>query len=271
MENKFISPYKIIVIKGIIGIIVSIISIIISSLLKCEKMNGDEDFEDYQTFKFFVCSADYKGEKYYDHFIGYFTSFENAKERFKEAMLLILYSIVHFICELCFIFTNKFLSPTHYLIAESLYSLLHIPFDYLSLDDYNSVINELNGSDDPTVSDNSDDDNPDFYTVYQAIVHTFGTRILRFFSSIFDFFGYIIYLEIIELRFCGLNRNIKKISEKEQVLMQMMIMEIIQVLIQRKEMNRNQKKRKISISKNIYLKSCFYIKIYLLIKIDVLY
>ena len=210
MENKFISPYKIIVIKGIIGIIVSIISIIISSLWKCDKMDGTEGFEDYQTFKFFVCSADYKDEKYYDHFIGYFTSFENAKERFKEAMLLILYSIVHFICELCFIFTNKFLSPTHYLISESLYSLLHIPFDYLSLDDYNSVINELNGSDDPTVSDNSDDDNPDFYTVYQAIVHTFGTRILRFFSSIFDFFGYIIYLEIIELRFCGLNRNIKK-------------------------------------------------------------
>lgn len=45
---------------------------------------------------------------------------------------------------------------------------------------------------------------------YNAVVHTFGIKILKFIACFFDFFGYIIYLEILELKFCGLNKNIKK-------------------------------------------------------------
>ena len=96
---------------------------------------------------------------------------------------------------------------------------MHIPIEYISVEDYNKILDELgknNKSDGPDDSDSKDNVNkiPDFYTIYQAIVHTYGTRILRFVSSIFDIIGYIIYLEIIELKFCGLNRNIKKNIQK---------------------------------------------------------
>ena len=202
MENKFISPYKIIVFKGIIGTIFSIICIIISSLWICD----DKDILTDKNFKLFVCSVKYKNEIYYDHFISYFTEFEGQKLR--EVLLLILYSIVHFITELCFIFINKFLSPTHYLIAESLFTLLHIPFDYLPADKINDINKEVDN-----YKENQDlyqDESDLIFAYYKAIICVLGSRILRFISSFFDFIGYLIYLEIIELRFCGLNRNIKK-------------------------------------------------------------
>ena len=192
MENKFISPYKIIIFKGIIGTIVSVIGLIISSLWKCplkyiyyENQEEDKEMVDLQNFNFFVYSVEYNdGNFYYDHFIQYFDSSYN---RFKEAMLLILYCFVNFITELCLLFINKFLSPTHYLIAESLWA---------DFDEINQKIKEKQ--------------NVDNLNIYQAIVHTLGTRILRFISCFFDFIGYIIYLEIIELKFCGLNKNIRK-------------------------------------------------------------
>ena len=37
---------------------------------------------------------------------------------------------------------------------------------------------------------------------------------MKFVSCIIDFIGYIIYLEIIELKFCGLNQNLRKNIEK---------------------------------------------------------
>ena len=202
MENKFISPYKIIIFKGIIGTIVSIIGLIISSLWKCHNIYDKDaiksiEMVDLQNFKFFVCSVKYNNHNYYyDHFIQYFDSSYN---RFKEAMLLILYCFVNFITELCLLFINKFLSPTHYLIAESLYSLIHLPMDYFSGADFDEINKKIKQR-----------QNIDNLNIYQAIVHTLGTRILRFISCFFDFIGYIIYLEIIELKFCGLNKNIKK-------------------------------------------------------------
>ena len=42
------------------------------------------------------------------------------------------------------------------------------------------------------------------------MIHTFGNRILKFIACFFDFIGFIIYLEIIELKFCELNKNLKK-------------------------------------------------------------
>ena len=224
MENKFISPYKIIIFKGIIGIIVSIIGLIISSLWKCpkeyeqeednkNKTNKDEAYNrsfnlsDYQNFKFFVCAVQYPNQTgsnkttyYYDHFIGYF-SLVNKKTI--EPLSIILYCIINFITEICLIFINKYFSPTHYLIAESLYSLIHIPMDYFSVISYKEMKEKI-----------QDDQKADNKSIYLAIVHTIGTRILRFISCFCDFFAYTIYLEIIELKFCGLNQNIKKNIQK---------------------------------------------------------
>ena len=204
MEIKFISPYKILLYKGLLGFIGAIFGLIISSNFQCKEALSDKEkgITDKKIFEFFVCTNEYNHNYYYDHFISYFVSFENSS-RIKESIVLILYCILHFITEFSLILINKFLSPTHYLIAESFYSLIHIPFHYLSNETYDEL-KEL-GNDVSKVN---------LLNLYNAIFHTLKTRILRFISCICDFICFMIYLEIIELKFCELNKNIKKNIQK---------------------------------------------------------
>ena len=53
---------------------------------------------------------------------------------------------------------------------------------------------------------------------YKSIIHTFGTIILKFIACFFDSIGYIIYLEVVELKFCELNQNIKKNIEQRAAI-----------------------------------------------------
>ena len=207
MEIKFISVYKIIIYKGLVGILGSSIGLIISSCFKCDEQLSKEnkDIKEMKIFEFFVCPNEYKGDYYYDHFLSYFSSLKEGKS--KEAIVLISFSFFHFFTELSLILINKFLSPTHYLIAESLYSLIHIPLNYLTSASYDEIKDELDEGSDIDIED-----------LYNAIVQTFGTRILKFIACFFDFIGYLIFLEIIELKFCDFNKNIKKNIEKRAII-----------------------------------------------------
>ena len=178
MEYKFISPFKIIFNKGIIGIIAASLGLIITTKFKCnEKLSKDnEDIKEMKFFEFFVCSDEYNGT-YYDNFKSYFNSFDNGKT--KEGFLLFFYSILHFFTEIFLIFINKYLSPTHYLIAESLYSLIHIPFNYLSSASYDEIKETLNNGEKVKIE-----------SIYNAVIHTFGNRILKFIECFFDFIGF---------------------------------------------------------------------------------
>ena len=207
MEYKFISPLKILFSKGMSGIISATIGLTITTKFKCnEELSKDKDnISEMKFFEFFVCSNEYNNNYYYDHFISYFKSFGN--DRFKEGILLSIYCILHFLTELSLIFTNKYLSPTHYLITESIYLLIHTPLNYLLNASYDEIKNEMNNKEKINI-----------INVYNAIIQTFGTRILKFIAYFFDFIGYIIYLEIIELKFCELNKNLKKNIEKRATI-----------------------------------------------------
>ena len=196
MEIQFISPFKITFYKGFFGIFGAIIGLIISSNLQCEK--EDKESKDLH---FFVCSNEYNSKFYYDHFFAYFTN-KNI-DKVIEPIVLIFYSIFHFCAELSLVLVNKFLSPTHYLITESIYSLIHVPLRYLVNAKYNEIKDELDKGKDISL-----------LNLYDAIINTFGITLLKFVSCIIDFIGYIIYLEIIELKFCGLNKNLRKNIQK---------------------------------------------------------
>ena len=45
-----------------------------------------------------------------------------------------------------------------------------------------------------------------------------GPMILKFNAAFFEFIGYLIYLEIIQLNFCGLNRDLAKNIKKRAKL-----------------------------------------------------
>ena len=201
MELKFISPFKIILYKGIIGVLATTIGIIISSLLTC----NEEWSQKNMIFEFFVCSDYYESSWYYDNFVSYFVSLNKSDTKSYEIMFLFLYCIFNFLSELSIVFINKFLSPTHYLIAESLYSLIHIPLHFAT----NIKEEEISKIKDLDL---------DYSKIYNSILQTFGTRILRFISCFCELINFLIYLEIIELKFWDLDKNIRKNIEKRAIL-----------------------------------------------------
>ena len=203
MELKFISPYKIILYKGIVGVLGSTIGIIISSCLTCNE--GEEKTTKNLIFECFICSDQYNNAYYYDNFISYFVSLNNSKYKIYEIFFLILYCIFNYLSELSLVLVNKFLSPMHYLIAESLYSLIHIPFHFAT----NIKEEEISKIKDHGL---------DYLKIYNSIVQTFGTRILRFIACFFELINFLIFLEIIILKFCDLDKNIRKNIESRATI-----------------------------------------------------
>ena len=45
-----------------------------------------------------------------------------------------------------------------------------------------------------------------------------GPMLLKFASALFEFLGYMIYMEVIQLNFCGLNRDLSKNIKKRAKL-----------------------------------------------------
>lgn len=243
METKFVTPYKIAFYKGVVGFIISLIILIISTNIKCDEKlvtivnnndsnntnstnntinnntnntlmnyyvfnaeinetNGTNETINTKLFEFIVCSINYSDSIYYDHFIEYFDSLnrENPSKKHLELIFGFLYFNLHFIASYSLIIVNKYLSPIHCLIVESLYSTVHITFQFIF----------------ESFGDN------DFYTIltedfYCSLIKTKGTRILKIIAYLVGVFGYFIYLEIIELRFCGLNTNIRRNIRKRAI------------------------------------------------------
>ena len=181
LEIKFVSPLKILYFKGIIGIFASSLGLIFSSNIECEP-NESVDYTK-GIIDYLNCSNEYNNSIYYDHFSLYFK--DGSMKKTEEALILLLYALFNFFTELSLILINKYLSPTHYLIAESLYSLIHPPLQ--------------------------------FYTKDKDIEKNQLTIILKFLSSLSEIISYLIFLEIIELKFWGLNLNLRKnISQRAQ-------------------------------------------------------
>ena len=161
MQIKFISPYKIILIIGIFGFIISIIASIVSY-----KINYIDNF-----YNFFSSMRNVlNGEKPYKFWVEIFCIYP-------------LYSFAGFM-EITFeIFTIYYLNAFYVLAANTLYFFIA-----------ELIIFMLNISSDGL-----------------KIVHFVITEL----TEIFAFLGFMVYLEIIELNFCGLNENIKRrIMEK---------------------------------------------------------
>ena len=113
MDKYFLSPYKIIIIIGIIGfiinLIISIIFIGINTHKKCEEKKED-DKDKYNIF----C---------YNDLSKYFSSISDHKnyEIFLEILLTLFYIIFSFIGLLCELLIIKYLNPTYILWADNLY------------------------------------------------------------------------------------------------------------------------------------------------------
>ena len=174
MDKKFISPYTIILITGILGLISNIIfSIYLKNKINNNKCHFGQDNESYNIY----CYGD---TAYYFKTIKAIKGFQ----LFKEIILSIFYILSYFINFTCEIFIIKYLNPNYILMSDNIY------FEIVK------IINYI--------------DEPNKKLLFTKFV------ILQI-SEVLEFIGCAIYLEIIELKFCGLNTNIKrKIMERAE-------------------------------------------------------
>ena len=240
MQSKFISSYKLLFYKGIFGIAFTTIALIITTNVPCE--NNDYTIRPFgpppeggkpdgpppdgappgpppelndtniteHTFQLYICRDHYLNETYFDNIYSYFNNSDSIypNNTLGEVLILITYFFLNFISNLSIILVNKFLTPFHYLITESFYSLIHIPYQYFTRDSMDELIKKLENDYNEVTQDK----------LYQLFFQKDGLMFLKFAAAFFEFLGYMIYLEIIQLNFCGLNRDLSKNIKKRAKL-----------------------------------------------------
>ena len=173
MEKYFISPYKIIIIIGILGfffdLIIALIFINKAKGIDCPKLNDNNKPKSPK----FYCYLDVN---------DYFSNFLKIKP--KEIFLTISYIIFSFLSLMCEIFIIKYLNPNFLLMSDNVYYIITKIIQFYQSKKRKHIVIR--------------------YIIIQI-------------ADIFEFFACLIYLELIELRFCGLNKNIKrKIIERSE-------------------------------------------------------
>lgn len=179
MEKKNYSPYKLIILIGIIGIIIISISLTISSIFICDPIFKD------------ICKVyiNKNNKKYYDNILIYFSNLKNQTtlELLIEILVITpLFTFANFMKVLFEILIIYYLNPIYVLINEALvYGTLSI-LAYI-LNDKEDRINKK-----------------------KFIINVTLDNIA--------IIGYFIYLEIIELRFCGFNKDVRSsISQRGKI------------------------------------------------------
>ena len=171
LEYKFISRYSIIIIFGIFGFILTSILITITSIFKC---GSSENYK-------IICNIDSTSSenKYYDSIPIYFKNLKKEKDLYFWIEVLIiypLYLIINFLDINYELLTIYYLSPVYVLINDSLFYGLVSLFSFL-----------LNFNEE-----------------------TYVKSLIYLVANMISFFGYSIYVEIIELNFCMLNNDLRK-------------------------------------------------------------
>ena len=221
MHSQFIPSYKFLFYKGIFGICFCIIALIFSTNFPCQNAPSkpspiedlDQKINETKHYEPIKCRDHFQDNAYLDNFYSYFTNdYDKLPNNITgEVLILIGYFFFNFIANFSLILVNKFLSPFHVLITECFYSLIHYPFQHF----ISSSKEEREKGRDNTKNYNngSEEDKKyfDFFNDWKLIL----TEVIALF---FEFLGYLIYMEIIQLNFCGFNRDISKNIKKRAKL-----------------------------------------------------
>ena len=206
MDIKFISPYIIIITTGIIGFFLNIIILMFSTNYNCIVTENAKNYTDC------FCLVHYDNHIYYDNItydenISYYDNFKiyitNLQDRYHNVnvsnanqpendyflpktqffieilAMTPIYFVVAFLEFTCEIFIIYYLNPNYILIRDNLYYGTSRVIKILYTEKYYEHISLLQ------------------FCILEL-------------AEIFAIFGYLIYLEIIELRFCDLDKNLKR-------------------------------------------------------------
>ena len=180
MDFNYILPYKIIFMTGCFALLVISILLTITSLFDCDKEKNNN------------CNVDRNNKYYYDHPSIYFSDLKdiyNDKKiyhLFAEIIIIPIFSFLSYLKFLLKILIIYYLNPFYTLVGENVYYILNIIIKLISIN--------LSYDTDETIK-----------------------VILSYFIEVLSGIFYLIYLEVIELRFCGFDKNLKRrIQERGQ-------------------------------------------------------
>ena len=171
MDLKFVSHRTLLMSYGLTGFIICLLAGIFTSLVPC-----------FDFIHNYVCVINYKDKMYYDHILNYYESWKN----FLVRLIVIVLGMVTF-------FLNKFF----YTLIIKKYTPIHVIFSF----PIQFFIEKT------------------FLLIFTAIFfidHLFAkeNQLKKFLldesGDIASIIGFLIYLEMIELNFCGFNYNLKK-------------------------------------------------------------
>ena len=173
MDLRYLSPYWVIIIIGISGTLLTLIILIISSFFKCP-----DSFID-------ACKVEHhenKGIYYLDNALVYFYKLKDlGNQMYIEIFLIIPFLfVINFLQFTCEIWIIYHFNPFFILLRDNIYYLIYrLIFVIINHDDFEKYI-----------------------SLTQFIILEL--------SEILSIIAFLIYLEIIELRFCGLDKSLKK-------------------------------------------------------------
>ena len=186
MELKYISEKKILMIYGLMGAIISFILCIITTFKNCKDNEDESNIYDY------ICKVKYNNKIYFDNFKAVYQTLK-AKKYVWITILKTFFGII------CF-YINKYFSMLIIKNFTPVHLILCFPVYYIT-QKIILIINTL-------VREKK------FFSV-NRINYIEAKFLLDILGDILSSLGFLVYLEIIELNFCGLNYNLKgKISER---------------------------------------------------------
>jgi hypothetical protein len=196
MDLKYVSPNKLLFYYGIAGAIISTLICIITTFVKCDDVNSPKDIYDY------ICKIPYNGEeqnnfnyseRYFDSFIFYFNTFGGKINKgFKP--IEILYEIIIIIFGILTFFFYKYfsllviqnLTPIYLIFSNPIYFFLQksilLIYTYINIGNFFT-------------------DEAIQYVIYKCILDLGG--------DLMSIIGFLVYLEIIELKFGNYDYNLK--------------------------------------------------------------
>ena len=196
MDLKYVSPNKLLFYYGIAGAIISTLICIITTFVKCDDIKSPIDIYDY------ICKIPYNNEtqnnftyyeRYFDSFIFYINTFRGKIN--KDFQLIeVLYEIIIIILGMVTFFFYKYfsilviqnLTPVYLIFSNPIYFLLQksivLLYSYIKKDDLFQ-------------------DDPIKYIIYKFCLDLSG--------DLFSIIGFLMYLEIIELKFSNYDYNLK--------------------------------------------------------------
>ena len=171
-DLKFISSSKMLVYYGFLGIMFSLIISIITNFIECD----NNEISSYICFVY-----DNDSHKYFDNFLIFFKNIwkedRAAVVNFGYIIIILLKLFINVIYYYLKFIIIKYFSPEYLFCSDSIFFFI------------TKIVSLI------------------YYIVTNTLTIDFIFDIL---SQIFAILGTIIYLELIELNFCGLNYNLKK-------------------------------------------------------------